>query len=187
MILKQVGVSYTERVMTDEEWPEKKAGGFSPNSMLPVLEEDGKKISSTPAIAYHLAEAYDLLPDTAEGRYLAIGLIDHVEDFKNGHHNIIWYEEDSKKAREWWVARKTHWLGYIETLLSKNPYPTGSKLSYADICVFQLLHDMFIRPFEPAYKTDLDATPKVKAFVSRVLAESPNIVEHIKTRPKSAI
>jgi glutathione S-transferase len=152
-----------------------------------MLEEDGRKISSSPAIAFHLGQTYDLLPDTPEGRVLAIGLIDHVDDFKNGHNRIIWHEDDAEKARKWWLDRKANWLGFLENLLMKTKYLTGNKITYADICVFQLLHDMFVRPFKPEYSGDLDGHALVRRFVNRILEESPGIAEHIKTRPEARL
>jgi glutathione S-transferase len=62
-------------------------------------------------------------------------------------------------------------FGYIEKLLCENNggngWLVGNSITVADVCLYQWLHDIFVRPIMPEYANDLDGFPKLKAYEAR--------------------
>jgi glutathione S-transferase len=60
----------------------------------------------------------------------------------------------------------------------------GDSATWADYSLFQFLHDTFYLPTNVQNKPGFEAaTPKLKAFVDRFLANDARLAEWIETRP----
>jgi glutathione S-transferase len=128
-----------------------------------------------------------MLPEDADGFANVAGAMDKIEDFKIGwFKETIGSLEDPAPAAAWWGERKEGFLTYFEGLLKSNGggdgFLAGNKITIGDVCLFQMLHDLIVRPAAPAYVNDLDSFPKLKAFVARIPTISPGIKAHLETR-----
>jgi glutathione S-transferase len=185
MILKHAGADFTEKVIQFQDWGETKASGLCPTGSLPILTDGDRTVSNTPAIAYYLANKHGLLPESADGHVTTICVIDHLEGFKTPWFTKFFLTSNPEGAREWFDGASATFFKFLEDTLaaSGGAWFTGEKFTYVDIAVFELLHDVFVRPVTPEYAEDLNAHTQLKAFHDAVLVHSPGIKAHLETRP----
>jgi glutathione S-transferase len=86
MLLHHCGEQFNDQQIGMPQWEKMLGEGFSPNGFLPVLEIDGKKFGTTPAIAMYLAKKHNLVPTSPADWYTVMTVMDTVEGFK-----INWY------------------------------------------------------------------------------------------------
>ncbi|HTC51456.1 MAG TPA: glutathione S-transferase [Steroidobacteraceae bacterium] len=119
----------------------------------PFLKAGSLLIGQTANILMYLGERHGLAPNDAAGRLWINGLqltvADLVAEVHNTHHPIassLYYEDQKREARrcaaDFLKNRVPKFLGYFENLLSRNPrgrYLLGSKVTYADLSLFQVI------------------------------------------------
>lgn len=121
----------------------------------PILRHRGVVIAQTAAILHYLGPRLGLVPDDEVARIHALQhqltITDWVAEAHDTHHPIasgLYYEdqkpEAEKRARFFREQRLPKFLGYFERTLiaSGGPYLLGSKLSYPDLSVFQVLEGL---------------------------------------------
>jgi glutathione S-transferase len=120
----------------------------------PILKSGRLLISQTANILMFLGERHGLAPQDVAGRLWLNGLqltvADFVAEVHNTHHPIasgLYYEDQRKEARhsaaEFLKNRVSKFLGYFESLLSRNArsgrYLAGTRVSYVDLSLFQVV------------------------------------------------
>jgi glutathione S-transferase len=120
----------------------------------PFLKAGRLVIGQTANILMFLGQRHGLAPKDEAGRLWANALQLTVTDFvaavHDTHHPIasgLYYEDQRKEARraaaEFLKNRVPKFLGYFERVLSRNArsdrYLVGSRLSYVDLSMFQLV------------------------------------------------
>uniref|UniRef100_A0A0R3RR90 Glutathione S-transferase 1 n=1 Tax=Elaeophora elaphi TaxID=1147741 RepID=A0A0R3RR90_9BILA len=183
LIFAQAGVPYEDVRIQQEDWPTKYKSKM-PFETVPVLEEDGKMLSQSTAIAMYLAKKFDLvgeneweLAQVEELFGVATDLIIYV---------LPWFRcKDAAKKKELMADFETQHLiptfRRLEGILAKNEtgYFVGKKLTAADLnmlCMVGFFGSLF--PNSVAKLTHLNH------FKERMM-ELPKIKKWVETRPKT--
>lgn len=189
LALEEAGADYTDvarqkkgmpALMASIDGDEEDRASFAP----PVLRSGELLIGQTANILLYLGQRHGLAPRAQAGRLwvnqLQLTIADIVAEAHDTHHPISGdaYYEDQKKeaklrARDFTDKRMPKFLDYFERVVQHNPgrgpWLAGSRLSYADLSLFQLIEGLRYA-FPHATKRALVATPgvvKLHADVAR--------------------
>jgi glutathione S-transferase len=125
-----------------------------PSFAPPFLKSGRMLIGQTANILHFLGARHALAPREEAGRLwvleVQLTIADFVAEVHDTHHPVaamLYYEDQKKEAKrrsaDFLKARVPKFFGYFEQLLSRNPrgahYLAGSKLSYADLSLFQIV------------------------------------------------
>lgn len=113
---------------------------------------------------------------------IQLTIADAVNEAHDTHHPVgagLYYEdqklEAARAAKEFRIQRIPKFLGWLETVLARNPkgdqHLVGARLSYADLSLFQLVEGLRYA-FPKASKRALKKTPLVLALHERVAQHS---------------
>ena len=152
---------------------EKAKGSFDYNmGSVPVLIHegpDGKKfeLGQSKTIERYLAKKFDLLGSNDEEAALVDMITEHIRDIKLKYNDT----KVGKKGDELTAAKNAFvneslptWFGKLEKALSGNGFAVGDRLSYADIAIFDIVHDYFDDK-EGAFAATAN-TPKIRNSAS---------------------
>jgi len=185
LILAQAGVEYEDIRLEREQWPAIKPS--VPMGQLPFMEVEGKKICQSIAIARYCARRFGLAGNTDLEAALADQAVDAMGDLVSELVKVMHEKDEAKKAQLGKVLKEEKvpaWLAMMEGVLTAQggKYFSGAGLTWADICVYNILSSMKDRLGEPPVKT----CPNLTALVSRV-GNLPNIKKWVETRPVTAM
>lgn len=153
-----------------------------PPFACPVLVDGKRVIGQTAAILLYLGPRLKLVGASETDRLwthqIQLTIADAVHEAHNTHHPVgasLYYEEQQaeawRAAKEFRTQRIPRFLGWLETLLARNPrgdkYLVGGRLSYADLSAFQLLAGLRYA-FPRATQRALKKTPRLPALYERV-------------------
>ena len=125
-----------------------------PSFAPPFLKSGRLMIGQTANILQYLGKRHGLAPRDEAGRLwiqaLQLTIADFVVEVHDTHHPVaamLYYEDQKKEAKrraaDFLKSRLPKFLGYFETILARNPrglhYLAGSRLSYADLSMFQMI------------------------------------------------
>lgn len=148
----------------------------------PVLVHGKRVIGQTAAILLYLGPRLKLVGASEADRLWAhqiqLTIADAVDQAHNTHHPVgsgLYYEEQKpealRAAQEFRSQRIPKFLGWLETVLARNPkgnqYLVGARLSYADLSLFQLVEGL-LYAFPKSTRRALKKTPLVLALHDRV-------------------
>jgi glutathione S-transferase len=186
LLFAQAEIPYDDVRIEKEQWPDLKPK--TPFGQLPILEEDGKILSQSQAIATYLAKKFGLngADDWEAAKIQELyGLFNDFEIHLNP-----WFAEtdtDKKKAiLDKLVTEKIPpLLDLYQKFLEQNggEFYVGKKLTQIDIfnmCVFGFIKHVLTPP------ETFNKYPQLDQFYERI-ANLPNIKKWIETRPKTAI
>jgi glutathione S-transferase len=186
LLFAQAEIPYDDVRIEKEQWPDLKPK--TPFGQLPILEEDGKILSQSQAIATYLAKKFGLngADDWEAAKIQELyGLFNDFEIHLNP-----WFAEtdtDKKKAiLDKLVTEKIPpLLDLYQKFLEQNggEFYVGKKLTQIDIfnmCVFGFIKHVLTPP------ETFSKYPQLDQFYERI-ANLPNIKKWIETRPKTAI
>ncbi|HET9388473.1 MAG TPA: glutathione S-transferase family protein [Steroidobacteraceae bacterium] len=119
----------------------------------PFLQAGPHLIGQTANILLFLGARHGLAPRDEAGRLwthqLQLTIADFVAEAHDTHHPVaagLYYEDQKSEARrraeDFRQSRLPKYLGYFESVLSRNkrgPYLMGARLTYADLSLFQLV------------------------------------------------
>ena len=151
-----------------------KVMGGHTTTNIPLVYIDGKYLTQTMAITMYLARKYGLYPKDIAGAYRADMLMAAAEDFRTENYKpmpLMGGGAEQKKKYEEEVVPKH--LANFARLLGASDYFVGSKLTCADLCVWETLSTA--NCLVPGV---LDKHPTLKAFHDRVL-ERPRIAKYV--------
>jgi glutathione S-transferase len=163
-----------------------------PSFAPPVLQADGMLIGQTSNILQFLGARHGLAPRAEEGRLwsnqLQLTICDIVAEAHDTHHPISTgkYYEDQKKeakarAKDFRLHRIPKFLDYFEGVVSRNPgkggWAIGSRLTYVDLSLFQLIEGLRYA-FPKTMKKLAPSYPALTALHEKVAAR-PNIAAYV--------
>lgn len=153
-----------------------------PPFACPVLVDGKRVIAQTAAILLYLGPRLKLVgareADQLWTHQIQLTIADAVDQAHNTHHPVgssLYYEEQQaealRAAKEFRSQRIPKFLGWLETVLARNPkgsqHLVGARLSYADLSLFQLVEGLRYA-FPKATRRALKKTPLVLALHDRV-------------------
>ena len=158
----------------------------------PYLRDGDLVIGQTAAILLHLGPRLGLVGESEADRIwthqIQLTIADAVAEAHDSHHPIasgLYYEEQkaeaARRAADFRENRIPKFLTWFERVLATNPagprHLVGSRLSYADLSLFQLVEGLAYA-FPQATERALGPTPKVVAL-HRLVAARPRIVAYL--------
>src|SRR5271168_3483365 len=152
-----------------------------PQFAPPFLKAGKLLIGQTANILLFLGPRHGLAPKAEAGRLwthqLQLTMADFVGEIHDTHHPVggsLYYEDQRKEARrrtaDFVQNRLSKYLGYFEAVLARNAsghYLLGTRLSYADLSVFQLIAGLRYA-FPNAMRKTARRYPRLLALHSRV-------------------
>lgn len=166
-----------------------------PSYAPPVLKAGDLLIGQTTNILLYLGAKHGLAPRSQQGRLwanqLQLTIADMVAEVHDTHHPISTskYYEDQKKeakarARDFREQRIPKFLDYFEGVVQRNPgrggYALGSRLSYVDLSLFQLIEGLNYA-FPKTMARLAPSYPGLYALRDKV-AQRPNIAAYLRSR-----
>jgi glutathione S-transferase len=161
----------------------------------PILRDGDITISHVANILMYLGPKLGLAPKDEAGRWLAnalqLTITDVVGEAHDTHHPVstaLYFEDQRDAAKAASMAFLEHrmpkYLGYFETVLTRNPagskHIIGEAISYVDLSLFQLWEGL--RYAFPRATANLSTTyPQLAALVSHARAR-PRIAAYLKSR-----
>jgi glutathione S-transferase len=163
-----------------------------PPFAAPILRDGQALVAQTSAILLYLGPRLGLAPADEAGRLWAhqiqLTLADLVDEAHDSHHPLgahLYYEdqkpEAARRAEAFRRARIPRFLGWLETILTRNRsgagWLAGDALSYADLSAFQAVEGLSYA-FPRAAAAALVAAPRVAALAEQV-RRLPNIAAYL--------
>ncbi|NYE58938.1 glutathione S-transferase [Duganella sp. 1224] len=170
-----------------------------PSFAPPVLRAGELLIGQTANILQFLGARHGLAPRSQEGRLwtnqLQLTIADMVAEAHDTHHPIstnAYYEDQKKEAKarskDFRAQRIPKFLDYFEGIMERNPgrggYAVGSRLSYVDLSLFQLL-DGLMYAFPKTMAKLAPSYPRLHALHAKV-AQRPNIAAYLNSTRRIA-
>lgn len=161
----------------------------TPSFAPPVLKAGKLIIGQTANILQYLGRRHDLAPKSKAGRIwvhqLQLTVQDLVKEAHDIHHPIsarLYYEEqkaEARRAAEIFIKERIpKYLAYFENVIAannkKNGYLVGSKVSYADLSLFQTISGLRY------------ALPNAMAKAERKCPRLRELHMHVSMRPRIA-
>jgi glutathione S-transferase len=159
----------------------------TPSFAPPFLIAGKRVIGQSANILLYLGDRHGLAPKAEAGRLwtnqIQLTIADFILEAHDTHHPLganLYYEDqkpESKKRAGWFRDdRMERFLGWFETILSRNPkgpkHLVGAKLTYADLSLFQVVEGLRY------------AFPKAMARAER---DVPNVIalhDRVASRPR---
>ncbi|XP_065843536.1 glutathione S-transferase 1-like isoform X1 [Oscarella lobularis] len=181
-VLAAGNVDYEDVRIAGDKWKEFKEK--TPEGKLPIFESDGVVLSQSQAIAAYAAELGGLRGETPIDRAKAHMIVEMVtEMFEVIIKNHFEKDEAKKEEKEKEIKEKLFpaFLTNAEKFLVANggEYFAGSKLTYADVALFNFADNLRLAGKEP-----FGNTPKLAALIAKV-GELPGVKDWIAKRPES--
>lgn len=175
----------------------KEAGDLAANlDRAPVLvAPDGTTIGQSRAVERFLARRFGLMGESEEDAAVVDCLAEHCRDVKDAQMRKRFSmfvkdrteEEKAKDRTEWFETDMPAMLAKIEASVRLTSRAEGcafgSSLSYADVCIYQMLRETF-----PAYAEDTLAAAKDCPLLLEIcesVATNPGVQKWIESRPDS--
>lgn len=163
-----------------------------PSFAPPILKADKLVLSQTANILFYLGRRLNLAPKNKAGRHwvhqLQLTILDLATEAHDIHHPIsarLYYEDqkpEAKRAAEVFIKERIpKYLGYFEGVITKNKkasgYLVGSKASYADLSLFQVVSGLrYALPNAMAVAEK--KYPRLRELCARV-AMRPKLVQYL--------
>ena len=176
------GIQYEDIRIPGDKWPETKPD--MPFGVMPVLEEDGKKLGGSIIILRYLAEKpeFNVAGSNAwENAWLA-NIGDFIKDFFIERVKVI-YEKDEKRKEE--LEKRfgeeviPKYLGKLNEMTNENGYLCCGKLTWVDLLLYQQLESLVEK--KPEILKDFPGLAKAKANVEG----NANITKWLAERPQT--
>jgi glutathione S-transferase len=148
----------------------------------PFLKDGELVVAQTAAILQYLAPTLKLVARSEQARVwthqIQLTVADVVSEAHDTHHPVgagLYYEDQKpealRRAREFCGVRMPKFLGWFESILTRNPagprHLVGGRLSYADLSLFQLIEGLTYA-FPNAARRALAQAPAVVQLHARV-------------------
>jgi len=165
-----------------------------------LITESGTRIGQSKAIERYLAKRYGLVGASSEEEAIIDCIAENVRDIKDKWSKIraiggmMNKQSDEKDAamKKWFEEGElAEWLKKLELSLpnantnksATSGYAVGNKLSYADLCIWNLLEDTFEEKHKVFVQKSLqDSCPVLSSIVKRV-GENPSLQSWLSSRP----
>ncbi|KAL8676685.1 MAG: hypothetical protein Q9186_006818 [Xanthomendoza sp. 1 TL-2023] len=180
LMWEDAGVAYEDIRYSFEEYPDYKntvIAEKNPTTTIPVVELDGKILTQSYAILRRFARQLKYDGETEEEKYWADAMCDIAIDWRTLFIAAFFdpnKEEAYPKHKE---TDRKHFLKALETQLNRHdlsqqgPYVIGKNITYADMVIYQLLHD---EGLTQEGRKGLQEYPRLKQLVDAV-EDRPNV------------
>lgn len=203
LALEEGGADYVDVALV----PEEEGGGVPaimkylegegverPPYAPPFLKAGRQLIGQTANILLYLGPRLGLVPRDAAGRLwvhqLQLTIADLVGEAHDTHHPLgasLYYEEQKPEAKrrtkQFLAARMPKYLDYFERVIERNagrgPWMVGSRLTYADLSMAQVIAGMRYA-FPRTTRDALRSRPRLRALHEAVFAR-PRIRRYVKS------
>jgi glutathione S-transferase len=203
LALEEAGAKYVDIALV----PEKEGGGVPaiepflededvvrPPFAPPFLKSGNQLVGQTANILLFLGPRLGLAPRDAAGRLwvnqLQLTIADFVTEIHDTHHPVgsgLYYEEQKaeakKRTKDFLANRLPKFLDYFETVIERNPgrgpWMVGSKLTYVDLSMAQILAGL-LYAFPTATRNALRSRPRLRKLHDAVFAR-PRIRRYVKS------
>jgi glutathione S-transferase len=170
-----------------------------PPFACPLLVDGRRVIGQTAAILLYLGPRLKLVGASETDRLwthqIQLTMADAVAEVHGTHHPVassLYYEEQKaealRAAQEFRAQRLPKFLGWLETVLRRNPkggrHLVGARLSYADLSLFQLVEGLRYA-FPQATQRTLKKMPLVVDLHGRV-AQHPRVAAYLRSERRIA-
>ena len=159
LALEAAGAQYADVARTEGGMPKMMAlmqgeAEVRPPFAPPFLKDGELLIAQVANILLHLGPKLGLAPSDEKGRLwthqLQLTVTDLVSEIHDAHHPIasgLYYEDQKPEAQrrtaDFLKERAPKYLGWFETVLTRNPdgpgHLVGGELTYADLSLFQVI------------------------------------------------
>jgi glutathione S-transferase len=169
-----------------------------PSFAPPYLRDGDLVVGQTSAILLYLGPRLGLAPEHEAGRLwthqIQLTIADLVAEAHDSHHPVgagLYYEdqkaEAARRAEEFRRARIPKYLGWLETILARNPagdqHLVGGVATYAELSAFQAVEGLRYA-FPKAAAAALAKTPRLARLAARV-AEHPRVAAYLESPRRS--
>ena len=190
LALEEAGASYDDvarksggmgKMLTMMDGGRDKRPPFAP----PFIKTGKLVIAQVAEILFYLGPRLKLAPRDEAGRLwlhqLQLTVTDFVKEIHDTHHPVgsgLYYEDQKPEARRYAAGfldeRAPKYLGYFETVLKKSGGPNvlGTKFSYMDLSLFQLVEGLRY------------AFPKAMKRIERDVPRVVSVRDRVATRPR---
>ncbi|XP_021360789.1 hematopoietic prostaglandin D synthase-like, partial [Mizuhopecten yessoensis] len=158
-----------------------------PLGQIPILEVDGTIIAQSGAMARHVAREHDLYGKGNMEMTMVDVVLETLNDFSKERMKSLFEKDEEEKQKLTKVfdgETVPRFLAVFEKMLGENDWMVGSKLSLADLAVFNAFEAIAKTVMEESGNDIYAGYPKLKVHADRVKS-----VEHVKiwldTRPKT--
>ncbi|KAK6738893.1 hypothetical protein RB195_020783 [Necator americanus] len=168
-IFALAGQKYEDVRYTFQEWPKHK--DEMPFGQIPVLEEDGKQLAQSFAIARYLSRKFGFAGKTPFEEALVDSVADQYKDYINEIRPYLRVVagvdqgDPEKLFKELLLPAREKFFGFMKKFLekSKSGYLVGDSVTYADLCLAE--HTSGIAAKFPSI---YDGFPEIKALAEKV-------------------
>ena len=160
LALETAGADYADVARTEDGMPRMMAlmqNAARPPFAPPFLKDGELLIAQVANILLHLGPKLGLAPSDEAGRLwahqLQLTVTDLLSEAHDTHHPLaagLYYEdqkpESKRRAADFLEHRAPKYLGWFETVLTRNPagpqHLAGGQLTYADLSLFQVIEGL---------------------------------------------
>jgi len=186
ILLAHSGTPFLDHRLTSEDWAQLKASGVCEFGQVPMVEVDGLKLVQSYAIMRYLGVKLGYVPSDPVQHYQMDSIIGLRDDFANGLIPLS-FAKDPEGVAKHYADHAPRYLQMFQDRLVQNHegngWFVGETVTIADIYIFRLLWDYFLRAERAVFAHYLDAVPKLKSHFDRLLASSTHLQTYYETRP----
>ncbi|KAI4195734.1 MAG: hypothetical protein LQ350_007015 [Teloschistes chrysophthalmus] len=187
LMWEDAGIAYTDIRYGFDEYPEYKKTVIAeknPTTTLPVIELNGKILTQSYAILRHFARQlgeYD--GETEEEKYLTDMICDIGSDWRTLFVNALFSPNKDETYPKHQETDRNRFLKALETHLSSHdlsrqgPYVIGEKVTYADLVIYQVMHD---ESLTQDGRKGLQEYPRLKQLVD-AFEDRPNVKKFLES------
>ena len=154
---------------------------------------DGVSFGQSKAMERYIARKCGLFGSTDEESALIDCIGEHVRDIKEKWGKIRMMggmgapptPEKEAAIKKWFDNELAEWLVKLEKSLplnGANNHAVGSSLSYADVCIWNLLHETFDASQQESVSKSLEACERLRA-IAETVASNKNLQDWLAARP----
>ena len=179
LLLAHLGVSYERRPVdvVDRKNPRDELADQSPTRRVPtIVLDDGRPLSESGAILWHLGEGTRFVPEDPYDRALVLQWMFFEQSFHEPAiavarfiRRFSGYAEQLTERLGELTKRGQRALGVMERHLERNEFFVGGALTLADIALYAYTHNADEGGF------DLAPYPAIRAWLERVASEPGHV------------
>uniref|UniRef100_A0A1X7UUC6 Glutathione transferase n=1 Tax=Amphimedon queenslandica TaxID=400682 RepID=A0A1X7UUC6_AMPQE len=175
-------IKYEDIRIAGEEWQKEKPN--MPFGVMPVLEEDGKKLGGSVIILRYLGEKYGLAGSNAWDNAHLANISDFIKDFSTEMYKVHFEKDETRKQelqKRFTEELIPKFFGKLNELAATTGYLCCGRLTWPDLQLFCVLD--FILKGHPEM---LSSYPGLASLRKNVEADA-NMSKWIKERPETEI
>ncbi|KAL8685778.1 MAG: hypothetical protein Q9218_007550 [Villophora microphyllina] len=181
LMWEDAGIAYTDVRYSFDEYPEYKKAVIAqknPTTNVPVIELNGQILTQSYAILRHFARQLGEYDGETEGeKYLVDKICDIGSDWRTLFVNAFFNPNKAETYSKHQETDRKRFLKALETHLTSHdlsrqgPYVIGKKVTYADLVIYQVMHD---ENLTQDGRKELQEYPRLKQLVDAI-EDRPNV------------